>query len=115
MEPRDGSRPDGTLLVETNDDGDGVGLEISGELDYATAPKLASVVEEALGGEPHDLRLDLSGLRFVDSSGIRALLVVADRCSREGHALRLLDVGAEIQRRIEGYGIADRFQYGCRS
>lgn len=48
---------------------------IEGELDMATAPRL----QESLLSEvaPGDLELDCRGLRFMDSQGVRTLLIVA--------------------------------------
>ena len=48
-------------------------LTVAGELDLATAPRLAHALHAVLDAG-HDVELELSGLRFIDSSGIRVLV-----------------------------------------
>ena len=45
-----------------------------GELDLATTPMLDERLREALDHEPRELEVDLSGLTFMDSSGLHLLL-----------------------------------------
>lgn len=45
-------------------------IAVSGELDIATAEQLEAVVAPVLESRPARLVLDLSGLRFADSSAI---------------------------------------------
>jgi anti-anti-sigma factor len=58
------------------------GLRLQGELDLATAPFLA----EALAGMAGEgqARLDLSGLVFIDSSGLHAIVDFARRENGDG-------------------------------
>ncbi len=76
---------------------------VVGELDLATAP----VLERELGSEesPGDLRLDCSSLAFMDSQGVRSLLVVAGTRPAGGR-LVLLHLTPEVRR------IADLVQLG---
>ena len=54
---------------------DGVVLvRVRGELDGAAAPQLVTAVKEAIGGGCGAVHLDLSGLAFLDSAGLSALL-----------------------------------------
>jgi anti-anti-sigma factor len=61
----------------------------SGELDLATAPQLQEKVRSALR-EAKQVVLDLSRLTFIDSSGLRVLIVLHDRAKAEGWTLSLL-------------------------
>jgi len=45
-------------------------IAVSGELDMATAPQLAAAIEQAARRGQNEIVLDLSGLRFCDSSGL---------------------------------------------
>ena len=47
---------------------------VSGELDLATAPGLRERVREMTPGEPLKVALDLTGVGFVDSSGLGAIV-----------------------------------------
>ena len=49
-------------------------MELRGELDIGTAPKLEQAVERALEDGCRDVVLDLSGTTLLDSSGLGALL-----------------------------------------
>ncbi|HEY2719409.1 MAG TPA: STAS domain-containing protein, partial [Solirubrobacteraceae bacterium] len=63
---------------------DGARLTLSGELDIATVPRLEAAVDATLTGDLRTLTIDLSGLSFVDSSGLRMFIVLDQRASEEG-------------------------------
>ena len=50
---------------------DGVTVAVAGEIDIVTAPDFEAALREQLAAGP--VRLDLRGLSFMDSSGIRVL------------------------------------------
>jgi anti-sigma B factor antagonist len=52
-------------------------LELLGELDIGTAPKLDEAVEGALDDGCREVVLDLAGTTFLDSSGLSALIRAA--------------------------------------
>ena len=52
-------------------------IRLSGELDMATVESVRSVIEGALAAETERLVFDVSGLEFMDSSGIALLVSVA--------------------------------------
>jgi anti-sigma B factor antagonist len=60
---------------------------VLGELDMSTAEELLRELEPALERTDADLTLDLSGLEFIDSSGLRALLEVSRRLDGGGKLL----------------------------
>lgn len=72
------ARPDGTLVTMT------------GELDLATVPQAERVVAEAREDGARHLVLDLRGLSFVDSSGLRMFILFAERARAEGWRLSLV-------------------------
>ncbi|WP_433235695.1 STAS domain-containing protein [Streptosporangium sp. CA-135522] len=49
-------------------------LVLTGDLDYDTAAELFTLAEELFSEELRHLELDLSGLDFIDSSGVAALI-----------------------------------------
>jgi anti-sigma B factor antagonist len=57
------------------EDGGGTRLTLSGELDLGSAPRL----ESALATAAPPIVLDLRGLKFMDSTGVRVLLEAAER------------------------------------
>jgi anti-anti-sigma factor len=60
----------GSLAIEENARGDVVVLRAAGEVDLTNADTLQQAVEETTAA---DVVLDVSGLAYVDSSGIRAV------------------------------------------
>ncbi len=65
---------DESLAVHESD-ADGIRLlEVFGELDLATAPKLCSALDGARAHRVKRLVIDLTGVDFCDSTGLRALL-----------------------------------------
>lgn len=68
--------------VTSQDRTSGCLLHISGELDVATVPQLRTAVQHALTARPSTLLLDLSGTRFIDSTGCRELV----RSAKAGRA-----------------------------
>ena len=65
-------------------------LVLSGELDIATVPRVEDAVNAALTGTVRTLTIDLSGLSFVDSSGLRMFIVLDQRARAEGWKLCLI-------------------------
>lgn len=88
-------------LVEA--DGNGLTVTISGELDITNVDALESAVGSALERNPGRLIIELSGLRFADSSAI-ALWV---RWSTAVHEIELRDVSPILRRVIDSMGLAD--------
>lgn len=62
----------------------------AGELDLATSPQLEREIDAVLGGVLEKLTVDLSGLTFVDSSGLRLLIALNERAQVEGWELGLV-------------------------
>jgi anti-sigma B factor antagonist len=59
-------------------------LSITGELDLAVAPKLEACLNDLELGPGDTLVIDLSGLEFLDSSGLRILVMAHHRAEQEG-------------------------------
>ena len=89
--------------------GDGkVVLRLYGELDMVTAPALASVVDTALDSEPVAISLDLSGVTFVDSTGLNVFVSAHRRATSTGCSFALRAPRRAVLRTIRLTGI-DQF------
>jgi anti-anti-sigma factor len=63
-------------------------VRLEGELDVTVAPGFLAKVTGAIDSrDQRTVRLDLSGVRFMDSSGARALLTVRDAVAMAGGRL----------------------------
>lgn len=60
---------------------------LSGELDLATLPGATAQVEAAEAAGPPVLVIDLSGLTFMDSSGVRLVLLADERARADGRRI----------------------------
>lgn len=65
-------------------------LTLNGELDIATVPRVQEAVDELLARGVRHLVVDLGGLGFVDSSGLRLFIVLDRRAVAEGWTLGLI-------------------------
>ena len=81
-------------LTVTAADGHAV-IAAAGELDISHADELASALVEALARGP--VRLDLAGLTFMDSSGVRLLDTLLRDSERERWVLTIVQ---ELQRPV---------------
>ncbi len=75
-------------------------LALEGELDMASAPVLESAVDGALDAA-RGVDLDLRGVSFMDSTGLRTLLAIRRRADEAGQELRLLAVPPPVQRVLD--------------
>ena len=76
-------------------------ITLWGELDIASAAALEAevMVAEQLGARI--ITIDLSGLDFLDTSGLHAILAAHARCTRHGRELTLLRGPAQVQQIFE--------------
>lgn len=75
-----------------------LGLRITGEIDRGNRHVLARALDWALLASGTDIRLDLSGLTFVDVAGMR--LVVAAAARLFPHRVLILDPVSPVVRRL---------------
>jgi anti-sigma B factor antagonist len=89
------------LSVSRSDDGRVIRLMLTGELDISTATSLELELKTAEARRPPVLVLDLSQLRFMGVSGLRAILDAARRARREGRQLVVTNPVPHILRLFE--------------
>jgi len=86
------------LELTTTDREGGVHVSLLGELDIATAPKLEDEVRRLEAAGCRLIVIDLRGLEFMDSSGLRALLAADTRARDRGARLVIVRGDDRIQR-----------------
>ncbi len=107
MSHPDSLDPHGLLRGRVNSMNGLVEYSLSGEIDLATADALHERLEELARKTPGDLRLDLSELEFLGSTGIRALLSVQADLAEQGRRLVLLRVTGPPYRVLELTGLLE--------
>ena len=96
---------DTDLTMATRRQGDVLILSLAGELDMATVPKFEEAIERVLGRSP--IAVDLRGLAFIDSQGVKALLQ-AFKAGQDCHSTVLFFRGPDnVQRVLELTGVEE--------
>lgn len=94
------------MRIITHDDGRCLTLRLVGELDHAAAqtvmPGIEDAVEEYL---PRRCVLDLTGVSFMDSSGIAVILKTDHLLRQTGGALALSGVPGQVRRVLDVAGL----------
>lgn len=85
-------------------------LELRGELDLLSAPKLQELVEQAPTDERGILVLDLHDLEFVDSAGLRVILAAHEHVHDRGHEFALTKGSEQVQRLLSIAGVAEHLR-----
>jgi anti-anti-sigma factor len=67
--------------------GEEIDIAIAGEMDLASAGPLTRAISRVLETKPVTVRIDLAGVSFLDSSGIRCLLDASRRAESTGSHL----------------------------
>jgi anti-anti-sigma factor len=78
-------------------------FHLFGELDLASSPILVDAVLPA-AREEGDIRLDLKELGFIDSSGIRAFLILAEELGTRGRLI-LTSAAPSVENTLQLVGI----------
>ncbi len=92
--------------------GDGsLRLVVSGDLDLATAPLLAAALQEAEAGSAALIVVDLTGVPFVDSTGLRALVAGHQHSRQNGDRLRITGTSEQPLKLFELAGVLDRLPF----
>jgi anti-anti-sigma factor len=80
---------------------------LHGELDCSTAPALQSALAD-LALDTRDLTLDLTGLTFIDSSGVRTILGARLAARPTAYSQTLLDPNGQVRDVFARLGLLDR-------
>jgi len=86
-------------------------IGVSGEVDAHSAPELAEHLA-ALPADGSDVRVDLSSVPFMDSSGLRVLIEAHQRIGATGHRLVLTASSDAVKRLLDVAGLTDHFTTG---
>lgn len=63
--------------------GDALDISLEGRLDAKSSPLLESELEQSYSGL-HELNIDIRGLEYISSAGLRVLLEAQRRMNRQG-------------------------------
>lgn len=80
---------------------------VAGEVDLASAGELRSALATAAEGRPEQILVDLSGVTFVDSSGLGAIAGGLRAQRAHGGQLRVIGAPAHVRRVFEISGLGE--------
>ena len=92
------------MRIEKNQEGEKLNLAVIGRLDTTTAPELEQELKESLEGVK-ELILDLAGLEYISSAGLRVLLAVQRRMNKQG-SMKLVNVNELVMEVFEVTGFS---------
>lgn len=95
----------GELTVRSEREGGVHTICLIGELDLATADGAQAEIERVEGTDARSIVLDLSPLKFMDSTGVRLLVNAYSRSRANSNRLTLLRGGAAVQRVLQLSGV----------
>lgn len=100
-----------TVTVVAADDAALAVVRCGGEIDLSTCDALHTALESVIAAKPRSLRLDLTGTRFLDSTGVACLLRANDACLEAGVLFTVvLAADSPIVRLFMLAGIAGRIE-----
>ncbi len=86
-------------------DRQGAVLRLAGEVDAHSAPMPAAQLDPLPAGGA-DVVLEISGIEFMDSSGLRVMIEAHDRAVAEGRRLVLRAPSPAVRRLLEVSGLS---------
>jgi anti-anti-sigma factor len=86
-------------------------LLLGGELDLASAPSIEDLTRELCADGASEIVLDLSGLVFIDSAGLEAILQASTLCEEHQCGFCLIPGVSNVERLYELDGLLDKLPW----
>ena len=97
-----------TLSLETREEGEQVRIAVVGELDLSSALTFDEELRRAEERRPGTLVLDLSNLKFLDSTGLGLIMSAQARARKRGHRFTVVQGTEAVQRIFRLAGVTSR-------
>jgi anti-sigma B factor antagonist len=97
--------------IQEHAEGDRHTLVLAGELDLASASALEAATTRLCAEGASEIVLDLRGLSFIDSTGLRTILSSMSLCEKHLCDLWLIPGQRAIQRLFELAGLLERLPF----
>lgn len=93
------------LYVENNQVNGWSTVRVTGEIDMSNAPELSDFLAQLIESEQRDLAMDLSGIEFMDSSGLGVLVKAHQLLAEREQSLVLRSPSPQVMRTLEVSGL----------
>ena len=107
MTSTEGPDPTRLLEIDVSDTGGVRRLRLTGELDMAGIERFERLLT---GSGPATFVLDMRGLTFIDSSGLRALIMADERVRADGGRIIVVRGPDRVNDVLEVTGVAKRLE-----
>jgi anti-anti-sigma factor len=98
------------LQIDVRQESDRVVVRLGGELDMANAPLLQEAIDSAELTASKTVVLDLQGLTFLDSTGLRIILAAREQCWRRGQEFAVTPGSQQVQRLLSVTGVGEHLR-----
>jgi anti-anti-sigma factor len=88
-------------------------LMLGGELDIVNGAELEAAVRAVCAEGATRLVIDMSGLAFIDSTGVKTIIAAGKLCSEHGGELCLIPGPRSVQRIFEVTGLDTRLPFSA--
>ena len=93
------------MTIEIKKQAEATTIELVGRLDTTTAPALDKAINEDIG-DAKNLVLDIKGLEYISSAGLRVLLAAQKKMQKVG-SMKVVNVCEAVMEVFEMTGFAD--------
>ncbi len=87
-------------------------VKLEGDVDLESEPKILLALKRALSGNPNRVELDVSGVTFLDSSGLSVLLSAERIAAHHNARLSLVKAPPVVRRVVEATGLTQVLEVG---
>jgi anti-sigma B factor antagonist len=99
------------LQIQATTSGSGHVLSLSGELDLASAGVLDTAIAELCTDGAERITLEMGELAFMDSTGLRSVIVGKELCEVNGCELLIGALSAQVQRLFDVSGVGEKLVF----
>jgi anti-sigma B factor antagonist len=96
--------------ISTTSRGKAIVMAVSGRVDAATAPQFEAKILELIASGQLRLVIDLGNLEYINSAGLRTLLVAGKRLKPQGGRLLLAAPREPVRRVLQISGFSTMFE-----
>ncbi len=89
------------LTIDTTRHESGSLITVGGDIDLYSSPRLRSVLLEEIGGPGALVAVNLSGVRYMDSSGVATLVEALRSARSSGTELKLVAPSVKVMKVLE--------------
>jgi anti-sigma B factor antagonist len=89
------------LTIDTEHSPEGLLIRVSGEVDLYSSPELRKVILKSVPSAKGDLAIDLSGVTYIDSSGVATLVEGLRSAHENGAGLVLVTPSPAVMQVLE--------------